>query len=294
MLERKVTTTTTTTSHMHIYVWVFIVVLGSTGRILVSNAAPLAKISQQQQASSSSNIIESEHYIHVVANDCLVVEQTLNKLNQLLEQALKRQRKRENERSSSSLLKVHVIRTLSESNATTSVPTCLINVEMTDTSAASNKNNKNGDNTVVRDDDDDDPSTYGFNFVILVKLLRYVSLNYDNWLLDYDSEHDHQQQQQQQQQAGGSANSVISSPSTNLVSNLNFRCQGHADSDDDYPYARHATLRMDRITNALVKSMYGSLMASDLSGCESSTSEINESDRLDIGTFVYSNFLYIT
>lgn len=268
MLERVV-------AHLHIHILVLVILSAPTCRILVSNAASLpTKIStpplspsaestptpskhQQINPNSNShsnsvspetldtnyrlaNVIESEHYIHIFANDCLVVEHTINKLGQLLEHAY----------PSPSSLKVHVIRTLNTQNVSSSnlpPPTCLINVDL--------------------DKKPKEESTYGFNFVILVKLLRFVSLNYDNWLVDYDSEHDDR---------------AAALATTNLVSNLNFRCQGRADSDDDYPYARHATLRMDRATNALVKAMYGSLMTNDLSGCESTNDE-NESDRLDIG-----------
>lgn len=290
MLRKKATTTHLRPITKHTSL-VFFIIWTSTC-ILVTNAAPVAKIfSQQQQLqqqqrqqqeqqqqshqqltgsgnsqvdeppdsdsslntnNQNQNIIETEQYTQIVANDCQVVEQTLNKLNDLLEQAFR-------QHPSSSSLKVHVIRTLSVSNGTTTVPTCLINVDM------------------------GQGNTYGFNFAILVKLLRYVSLNYDNWLHGYDNnDHEHEQQGGDEEAASeGGSNTLF----TNLVSTLNFRCQGRADSDDDYPYARHATLRIDRASNSLIKSMYGSLMTSDLNGCESAGDQ-NEFDRLEIGLYL--------
>ena len=171
---------------------------------------------------NDANKISSDHYVDIVAKDCALVEQTLHKLSEILDQTFK---------SNATTLKFFVIRLAAATNTTITASTrstCLIDVDLGSSSRS------NG-------------GSFKLNYVILVKLLRFLSLNIN---VDDDSND------------GGDSNEVDS------ISFLCTSLQQASDEEDEDSFPRQVALNMNRKSSALVKSMYGSLAAIDLTQCD--------------------------
>lgn len=172
---------------------------------------------------NDANKISSDHYVDIVAKDCALVEQTLHKLGEILDQTFK---------SNATTLKFFVIRLAAAAAANTTVTastrsTCLIDVDLGSSSRS------NG-------------GSFKLNYVILVKLLRFLSLNIN---VDDDN----------------------NDGDSNEVDSISFLCtslQQASDEEDEDSFPRQVALNMNRKSSALVKSMYGSLAANDLTQCD--------------------------
>lgn len=172
---------------------------------------------------NDANKISSDHYVDIVAKDCALVEQTLHKLSEILDQTFK---------SNATTLKFFVIRLAAAATNTTETAstrsTCLIDVDLGSSSRS------NG-------------GSFKLNYVILVKLLRFLSLN-----INVDDDNND----------GGESNEVDS------ISFLCTSLQQASDEEDEDSFPRQVALNMNRKSSALVKSMYGSLAANDLTQCD--------------------------
>lgn len=168
---------------------------------------------------NDANKISSDHYVDIVAKDCALVEQTLHKLSEILDQTFK---------SNATTLKFFVIRLAANTTPTASTrSTCLIDVDLGSSSRS------NG-------------GSFKLNYVILVKLLRFLSLNIN---VDDDN----------------------NDGESNEVDSISFLCtslQEASDEEDEDSFPRQVALNMNRKSSALVKSMYGSLAANDLTQCD--------------------------
>lgn len=173
---------------------------------------------------NDANKISSDHYVDIVAKDCALVEQTLHKLSEILDQTFK---------SNATTLKFFVIRLAAAAANTTATATastrstCLIDVDLGSSSRS------NG-------------GSFKLNYVILVKLLRFLSLNIN---VDDDN----------------------NDGESNEVDSISFLCtslQEASDEEDEDSFPRQVVLNMNRKSSALVKSMYGSLAANDLTQCD--------------------------